>query len=74
VAEETCANCRHYVEILPASAEEGRPHSGGMCRRYPPQLVQVRGAEGEVSVSPLHPTVFGNQGCGEFAPRREKVN
>lgn len=53
----SCATCPHFQE-----ANE----KGGLCRRYPPQLVALPGQfVGQVAPTPLFPAVNKDAWCGE---------
>ncbi len=53
----SCASCQHFLE-----ANE----TGGLCRRYPPQLVVLPGKlMGQVAPTPLFPAVNKDAYCGE---------
>jgi hypothetical protein len=43
----------------------------GRCRRYPPQIVVSRRADGEATISHYFPNAFDNQWCGEWTPKEE---
>lgn len=53
----SCATCHHFLK-----ADE----NGGLCRRYPPQLLVLPGRViGQVVPTPLFPAVNKDACCGE---------
>ena len=68
MADQRCENCRFYD---PPLSEESATF--GQCRRYPPALVVVSGADvGDENVKgglvALHPDVWPGEWCGEWQP------
>lgn len=58
----SCASCHFFTD-----AEE----KGGICRRYPPQVMIVPGQlVGQVQPANLFPAVSKTHWCGEYASAR----
>lgn len=62
MSDPVCSACHYFT-----SADE----KGGICRRYPPQVLIVPGQlVGQFQPANLFPAVSKNHWCGEYAAAR----